>query len=609
MKKISGLIIICILAVTGLPAQEDVEFTAKAKSVVEANQNFYLQYEINKKGKNLKLPDFENFRVLSGPSKQTSSSTRIINGEVSHSYSFRYTYVIKAPGTGTYKIPPATVEIDGNTYKSNSLTINVVKSGDTQAQSRNQSNRGQQGTRGQKTKTESSSEPFARINVNKTTAYQGEPIYAKLKLYLPDRNLAGFQDISFPEFNSFWSEEFNMPDQIHLKTENYQGKNYYVAELASWILYPQQTGKLTIEGGWYDIVMREQVSGGQSRSMFDSFFSRYENVEKRLTSPAVNFDIKPLPKSKPAGFTGGVGNFDVSTEFSHDSIDVNDALTLRIRISGTGNLNLLNKPEVEIPDVFEMYDPEVKANYEQTVNGSKGSVEYVYTIIPRYPDDYTLPAVNLSWFDPSAGQYKTYQSENFRLHVNRTPDYEESETSKSSGKDGKSDIISQDIRFLKNISSYKQPALVTFNTKVFWLFYIVPFLILGLIVILRRKQIKARANITQQRNKKANKTAMRRLKKAKKLLNNGDKAFYNETIKGLWGYVADKLDMETAMISRDNVAERLRDREVPEELITQLLDIIDKCEYAHFAPAGDDTEQQRIYTEAVSLITKLEQKL
>jgi hypothetical protein len=608
MKKPGILIILFVLAVIGLQAQDNVKFEAKAKSVVEAGENFYLQYEMNKKGKNLNLPDMSPFRVLSGPSQQTSSSTSIINGEVSHSYTFRYTYVVKAPETGTYELAPATVKINGKTHKSNKLTINVVKSANTQAQS----SRGRSGNISSRQPGRSNAtqgeKPFARVHVNKTTAYQGEPIYARLKLYLPDRNLAGFRDISFPDFNGFWSEDFNMPEQIQLKTENYSGKNYWVAELASWILYPQQSGKLSIEGGQYDIVLRERVSGGQSRSVFDSFFGHYENTEKSLTSPPVNINIQALPSGKPTGFNGGVGNFSVSSEISHDSIDVNDAFSIRVHISGTGNLNLLNNPELEMPDVFEMYDPEVESNYKQTVNGSRGSIEYVYTIIPRYPDDYTLPGVKIAWFDPAAGTYKTYQSENFYLHVRRTEDYDESKVSKETGTD-KSDMISTDIRFLKDIASYKQPVMIVFNTKAFWLFYLVPFFVLILIIILHRKQIKARANIAQQRNRKANKMAMRRLKKAKTMMQNEDKDFYNETIKALWGYVADKLDMETSMLSRENVSDALQEKNIPEDLIDKLLDIIDECEYAHFAPAADDTEKQRIYSDAVSLITKLEQKL
>ncbi|MEA3446842.1 MAG: BatD family protein [Bacteroidota bacterium] len=604
MKKPAILIILFVLAVFSLQAQENVKFEAKAKSVVEAGENFYLQYEMNKKGKNLNLPDMSPFRVLSGPSQQTSSSTHIINGEVSHSYTFRHTYMVKAPETGTYEIPPASVNIAGKKYSSNKLTINVVESANRQTQ--RGTNTGRQPARSSSSQGE---KPFARVHVNKTTAYQGEPIYARLKLYLPDRNLAGFRDISFPEFNGFWSEDFNMPDQIQLTTENYSGKNYWVAELASWILYPQQSGKLTIEGGQYDVVMRERVSGGQSRSVFDSFFGHYENVEKTLTSPPVNFNIKALPSGKPSGFTGGVGGFRVSSEISHDSIDVNDAFSIRIRISGTGNLNLLNKPELELPDVFEMYAPEVESNYKQTINGSQGNIEYVYTIIPRYPDDYTLPGVKAAWFDPSAGRYKTYQSENFRIHVRRTKDYDESDALQKTDKGSKTDIISTDIRFLKDITSPKQPVMIVFNTKAFWLFYIVPFLVLIIIIVLRRKQIKERANITKQRNKKANKIAMRRLKKAKSLMQNEDKAFYNETIKALWGYVADKLDMETSMLSRENVSEALQGKNIPEPLIKDMLVIIDECEYAHFAPAANDTEKQRIYSDAVSLITKLEQNL
>ncbi|MFP4663830.1 MAG: BatD family protein [Bacteroidales bacterium] len=606
MKRFIFIAIICILGPGSISAQ-DVSFTAKAKTVVEEGQNFYLQYQMNKKGRNLKLPDMDNFQVLSGPTQQTSSSTRIVNNNVTHTHTFTYTWVVKAPESGSYTIPPATVSIEGQEYKSNSLTINVIESG--------QAGSSQQQAGGQRQSTQSGSstgseDPFARLTVNKNSAWEEEPIYASLKLYLPERNLAGFEDISFPEFNGFWAEDYKMPEQIHLERGSYNGKAYYIAELASWILYPQRSGNLSISQGELELVMREQVQGGgNSRSLFDSFFSQYENVRKTIPIPGVNMDIRGLPSGKPAGFNGGVGTFNVETSLSHDSIDVNDAFNLRIKISGKGNLNLLSEPNINLPEIFEVYDPEVKSNYSQSIQGSTGSIEYNYTIIPRYPDTHTLPEIKLAWFDPAAEEYKTYSSGNYKIDVRRTADYEDS-TPQARGT-GRSDVreIATDIRFLKETDKKSSKIPDFFNTTVFWMFYLLPFALLGIIVLLRRKQIKARQDVARLRNKKANKVAMRRLKKAKSLMQSDDKEFYNETIKALWGYIADKLDMDTANLSRDSVTDKLRERDIPENLIEKLRTIIDKCEYAHFAPDSAETEPQRIYKYAVTLITKLEQNL
>jgi hypothetical protein len=604
MKRFLSIITICLLAFGSLFAQ-DVNFTAKAKSVVSEGQNFYLQYEMNKKGRNLQLPDMGEFRILQGPSRQTSSSTRVINNNVTHSYTFTYTYVVKAPDQGSYTIPPATVEIDGTTYKSNRLTINVVKSA-TQSNTQSRQPTSRSGNR--QTTGSAGGDPFARLNINKSSVYQGEPIYASLKLYLPDHNLAGFEDVSFPDFSGFWSEKFNMPEQIRLKTEAYNGKTYYTAELGSWILYPQRNGKLSIGSGEYGLVLRERVQGGGSGSIFDSFFGRYENIRKTVKNQEVSVNVKPLPNGKPGSFNGGVGDFSVQTALSHNSIDVNSAFNLSIKISGSGNLNLLDEPELNLPEVFEVYDPKVNTNFSQTINGSSGYIEYDYTIIPRYPGTHKLKDIRLSWFDPGAGKYQTYRSGGMEIFVRRTADYEEGEPAAQTGSRSQVQEIATDIRFLKDIKSAFDKQDI-YNTPVFWLAYIVPFVILGVIVFLRRKQIRARQDVARLRNRKANKIAMSRLKRARKLMKAGDNAFYNETIKALWGYVADKLDMDTANLSRDNVAEGLKKRNLSDEMIEKLLNIIDKCEYAHFAPDSEETEPSRIYKYAISLITKLEQKL
>lgn len=602
MKRFITFTIIVVLSILTIHAQ-DVSFKASAKTVVKEGQNFYLKYKLNKKVNHFQLPDLGKFRILRGPSKQRSTSIQIINGKKTSSYSFTYTYIVKAPGKGTYTLNPATAKIEGKTYKSNKLTINVVENKNYDPGQNNQAKKQQ------KRKSSGSGGAFARLNVNKTEVYEGEPIYASLTIYLPKQNLAGFKDVTFPEFNGFWSEEYSMPEQIQLKRENIGGKNYFAAQIASWILYPQRSGELTISSGKYNIVLRETVSGGNSRSIFDSFFNHYENVPKTLKNKPVKIDVNPLPSAQPTDFSGGIGKFKVSSQLSHDSVDVNEAVNLRIKISGTGNLNLIDEPKLDLPKVFEVYDPEITSNYKQTLNGTQGSIEYDYTIIPRYPDKYTIKPVNISWFDPSEKSYKKYVSDKFNLFVRETKDFNKKEPVAKGDPGNKVNMIAKDIHFLKDIELEKNQGGKFFNSLTYWLFYIIPFTVLSLIIFLRRKQIKERANIAKVRDKKANKIARKRLKKAKKLMDSESQEFYNETIKALWGYVADKLDMDTANLSRESVTEGLKKRGLEDKLTDKLLNIIDKCEYAHFAPAGEETEPQKIYKYAATLIRKLEQKL
>jgi hypothetical protein len=602
MKKRFGIFVLLIFCAKLLFAQ-DVSFNANAKNIVQQGENFYLKYDINQISSNFSIPSLDPFQVLTGPSQSTSSSTQIKNGNVSHSYSFSYTYVLKAPQkTGTYQLQPAQAIVNGKTYKSNQLTVQVVAgNNNTQSQSQNTNTQTQQNT-----SQTGGGNHFVRLNLNKTTAYQGEAIYGSFKMYLSNRNLAGFNEIKFPEYNGFWVEDVNNPRQIHLKMENYNGKNYYTAELKSIVLFPQRSGKLEISEGNFNIVLQERVSSNQSGSLFDSFFGRAQNVPYTLESNAITLDVKPLPTQQPASFIGAVGDFSVSTMFSHDSIDVNDAFTVKVNIQGTGNFSLINPPKLNLPKEFEVYDPEVNKNLSKTANGSSGDISWIYTIIPRYPEKYILKPIEISWFNPKKKSYQSYQSKSHEIYVNRTADFKE-ENAQTSFSSSEIEMMENDIRYIKPIPKKRAKPLI--GTWYFWLAYLLPFLGFVLIVILRRKQIKERANIAKIRNKKANKMARKRLKIAKTLMDEGKPEFYNEVIKALWGYIADKLDMDIANLSRESVAERMQEKQLSEDLIKKLLYIIDICEYAHFAPADEENDPKRIYQYTAGLITKLEQNL
>lgn len=602
MKKIFGILLILMSLCISTSFAQDVRFTASAKNIVQTGENFYLKYELNEKASNFEIPNFGDFQVLTGPSQSSSSSTQIINGNVSHSYSFSYTYVLKAPNKeGKYELGSATAIVKGKQYKSNAVIIQVVKS------NANNTTQNPRQSQTSQSNANSAGSNFVRLNLNKTSAYQGEAIYGSFKMYLSSRNLAGFQDIKFPDYNGFWAEDVNNPNQIQLTLENYNGRNYYTAELKSIVLYPQRSGELSISDGNFDVIIQERVSGGSSGSPFDSFFGRYQNVPYSLKSPEIKLNIKPLPGNKPASFSGAVGDFSVTSSISHDSIDVNDAFTIKVRMQGTGNFNLIDAPKLNLPKEFEVYDPEISRNLSQTANGSSGSIEWLYTIIPRYPELYVLKPIEISWFNPKTASYNTYKGKEERIYVNRTADFKENEAIAKDYSNSDLNVLGNDIRYIMDIPENQKKSIV--STPFFWFAYLLPTLAFILIVILRRKQIKERSNIAKMRNKKANKVAKKRLKTAKQLMTNDSKEFYNEIIKALWGYVADKLDMDIANLSRDNVSERLTEENLSDDLIKKLLYIIDTCEYAHFAPSSEDTDPKRIYQYTAGLISKLEQNL
>ncbi len=602
MKRLFGIIIFLLIGIHVFA--QNVSFQASAKNLVAQGENFYLQYSINQKGSNFKLSDLGDFQILSGPSQAMSSSSRNINGKITQNYSFTYTYIIKAPQKeGKYTISPAKITVEGKEYTSNPLTIQVAQNNQTQ----NQTQPSNTNTRNI-SNTSAETKNFVHLSVNKTNAYLGEPIYGTFKLYIANKNLAGFQDIQFPEYKGFWAEDVNNPTQIHLQTENYNGQRYYTAELKSIVLYPQRTGELEISQGTYDIIMQERVSGGGgSNSPFDAFFSRYENVPYSLKSNAVKIHVKPLPATKPLSFNGAVGKFNLSSKISHDSIDVNEAFTIKISMQGTGNLNLVNAPKLNLPNEFEVYDPEVNKRLTQTANGSNGSISWTYTIIPRYPDNYTLNPIEISWFNPSTESYEQYSCQKQHIFVRRTADFKENETVKRGLNGSDINVLSEDIRFIKDIPQKPKENFV--GKTSFWLAYILPLLGFFIIIFARRKQIKERANKAKIRNKKANKTAQKRLKASKKLIHTNSNEFYNEISKALWGYVGDKLNFDTANISRESISAELRERNVPENLINEFLNIIDVCEYAHFAPSSKDNNPQNIYQNTANLITNLEQNM
>jgi len=591
---------------------DGIQFSAWAPQTVEVGEQFYLKYELNQR-LTPQLPDLKGFTLMGGPSTGTSTSVQIINGNMSQSNTYSYSYILRANSEGTFTIPGGKVVFGGQTYTSNAVTVKVVKAGSKPKQNTNRAQSfwgndpfyNQQPAQAQEIKSD---DVFIRTEVDKTSVYQGDKITATIKIYTKV-DLVGFEDFRLPGFDGFWAQEVKTPEQIQFQQVQLNGTNYMVGVLKKDILYPQRSGTLSIGSVGADIVVRQRVNGGQS--IYDNFFGYYQNKQLTINSPEVKITVKPLPGNAPGYFTGAVGSFTVAGSISADSVKVNDALTMKITISGTGNLKLIDPPDLNFPKEFEVFDPVVQLNLNSGDGEIAGSQVFEYTLIPRYPGDYNTNEIRFAYFDPVAGIYKTLKTNSYNIHVYKMPGDSTGQFSSDYSRSEINYIGSEDIRFIEteNFTPEKNRKFFI-GSPLFIVFASIPLIAFIVVVMLLRKKIKENANIEYTKNRKANKTTMKRLKKANELLkNNLTSEFYKEVMVALWGYLSDKLNLPLAQLSKENVSLKLADRGLEPELTDTFLKIIEDCELAHFAPVEGSEQPLQIFDRAVDIINLFEQKL
>ena len=602
MKKVFFLLLSAFLFINSAIAEE-IKFTASAPKVVEVGEQFRLTFSLNEKGKNIQLPSIPGFRILMGPSTSSSMNTQIINGKVTTSSSYSYTYVLLAEKEGKFTIDPATITSKGDQFKSNPVSIEVVKASEKpKGASRNQ----QQGSASAQRITQDNL--FVKVDVDRKSVYMGEHVVATIKVYTR-LNIAGFGDSKFPSFDGFLSQEIPTPGQISLERENVNGTIYNTGIIRKLILFPQHTGQITIDPFELECIVRQRRSGG-SRSIFDDLFDNYQDIRVPRKSKPVTIRVKNFPANKPASFNGAVGKFNLSATVDKDSLQANDAITLKVKVSGNGNLKLINPLEFEFPADFEVYDPKTVQNLKSTAGGMTGSTTFEYLIIPRHGGDYEIPPVDFSFFDPKAGIYRTRSTPKFNIKVGKGDgDVSGAVISSFSKEDVK--FIGKDIRFIKtNEFTPRLKGEVFFGTTNFYLGYIIPFFVFVVAFVFNRKRIKENADMVRVRNKRANRVAMKRLKAAAARLKAQQKEqFYDEILKALWGYTSDKLNLPLADLSKENITDILQTKGVEQDLIEAFLNILDTCEFARYAPTTGSSEMDQLYQKTMETITKLEKSI
>ena len=590
-----------MLAVVAAMAQT---LTGSAPSHVATGEQFRLTYTVNTQD----VSDFragdipDELEVLIGPNRSMQSSYQMINGHTSSSSSITYTYIVRATKNGSFTIPPAHVVVGGKSIASNTLTIKVSGSPSSSSSGSSRQHANEEGEIRDAGSQISGSDLFIKVSANKKRVHEQEPILLTYKVY----TLVGLTSLrgDMPDLKSFYTQEVDLPQQKSFSIETFNGRPYKTTTWSQYVMFPQMTGKLEIPSITFEGIVVQQ---NRNIDPFEAFFnggSGYIEVKKKIQAPGIEIQVDPLPQ-RPANFSGGVGKFNISAQFDKTEIKANDPVSMRLIVSGTGNLKLIKQPVVNFPKDFDKYEPKVTDKTKLTSNGIEGSMIYDILVVPRHQGKYEIPPVEFTYFDTSENAYKTIKSESFTLNV-----------AKGSGAgtvndfSGQTDLqeLTKDIRYIKT-GETRQHSLddFFFGSTGYWIsLSVLALLFISLFIIFRQRAID-NANVTKMRGKKANKVAAKRLKKAARLMaDNKLGEFYDEVLRALWGYVGDKLNIPVEQLSHDNISQRLSERSVGEDTVSQFMGALDECEVERYAPGDPKGNMNKVYDKAISAIEKIE---
>jgi hypothetical protein len=605
MKKRLILNILTMLIITGITAEAQ-RFTASvSRNPVSTGERFQVTYSIEGDASGFQAPSFKGFTFLSGPSQ--SQSMQIINGQVSRSMS--YSFILQAGDPGKYTIPPASITVNGKKISSNSIDVTVTKSNAPAAQQQGKSEANQQ-AEAEKIINENL---FLTLSVSKSEAYVGEGVYVVYKLFKhPNLQLLNLGPAKTPVFNGFWAQELETVKNLDWSNELHNGVRFQTAILKRLILLPQRAGNLVVEPLELTSTVRLRVQRQQrSRDPWDDFFSdpfanNFKDFEYNIKTRTATVKVKELPPGAPPGFNGAVGNLSMKAWFDKTKTRANEPVTLKVQISGGGNLKLVDPPALSFPTDFDSYDPKIADNLTYSQDGFAGSKTFEYILIPRHEGKFDFQPVSFTYFDLSAKKYVTLTSEAFTIDVAKG-DGSESQTAISGVTKEELKYLGKDIRYIKDNTSFTQGENRFFGSAAFLGLSISPLLLFILFVVLRRKQIEENRNASLVRNRRANKIARKRLSVAKDYMVRNDRnKFYEEINRAFWGYLADKLDIPFSDLNKDTASKALISRNMAEEMVQQLMALIDESEFARFAPGAAGEDMNDIYSRSADMIAKLE---
>ena len=594
------MVVVLMLLPTLLCAQQ---LTVSAPSRVAAGENFRIAYKVNTQDVsnfNSGLRSTDVVEIVAGPYTSSQSSFQMVNGHTTSSSSITYTYTLYAVKNGTYNIPAATIKVGGKTVSSAPAKITVAGT------ARSNSNgaprmHGDDSAEGQARQAGthiSGNDLFIKVSANKHRVFEQEPILLTYKVYtLVDlTQLEG----KMPDLTGFHTQEIPLPQQKSFHVENVNGKNYRCVTWSQYVMYPQMTGKLEIPSITFKGIVVQQNRNVDPLEAFFNGGSGYIEVKREIKAPGVTIQVDPLP-NRPAGFSGGVGRFTLSAQLEASTVKAGNPLKLRVVVGGVGNLKLIKQPVVAFPKDFDTYDAKVTDKTKLTTNGLEGNMIYDFLAVPRNQGSYTIPPIELTYYDTAAKAYKTVKSQPLQVTVEA-----------GDGKTG--DVVdysqqkAKDIRPIKTgKASFENISNFFFGTTAYALCILLPLVAFVVLLIVFRKRAIDNADLGKMRGKKANKVATKRLRKAKELMNgNRQGEFYDEVLRALWGYVGDKLNMPVEQLSRENISDKLSQRGVDETTVEKFISALDECEFERYAPGDATGNMNKTFTSAMTAIMEIE---
>lgn len=599
MKR-SSILLICLFIACACFSQV---IRVSTPSRVEAGENFRVSFKVT-------TQDVDDFRsglhstdvveVIAGPYTSSESSFQMVNGHTSSSSSITYTYTLYAAKSGVYNIPAAHARVGGKQISSRPAKVTVV--GSAQGRGNNSPKMHEDDNYQPHMKAAGSAisgrDLFIKVSANKKKVYEQEPILLTYKVYtLVDlTQLEG----KMPELTGFHTQEIPLPQQKSFHIERVNGKPYRTVTWSQYVMYPQMTGKMEIPSITFKGIVVQQ---NRSVDPFEAFFnggSGYVEVKRNIVAPSIKIDVLPLPH-KPANFSGGVGKFNISAQLNKNELKAGDPLSLRIVVGGIGNLKLIKQPVVNFPKDWDKYDPKVTDKTKLTSNGLEGNMIYDILAVPRNQGHYTIPPVELTYYDTSLNQYKTIKTQSFEIEVAKGDGSRSSVVDYS--KDQPKDI--KDIK--KGEAELHSVDNFFFGSVGYLMSLLIPFAAFVALLVIFRKRAIDNADLVKMKGKKANKIATKRLRQANKLMLAGkSNEFYDEVLRALWGYVGDKLNMPAEKLSRENISEKLQSHNVDDNTISKFLSAIDDCEMMRFAPGDPEGNMNKTFESAMTAIMEIE---
>ncbi|MFH4965994.1 BatD family protein [Gaetbulibacter sp. M235] len=588
MKFIKHITIVLILLVSGI-AYAQVKFEAKvSKNKLGVNERLRIDFEMNQDGDHFNPPDFSNFTVVGGPNQSVSNSW--INGV--RSYSKTYSYFLAPKKQGNFTIDQASITIDGETYKTVPLKIEVTSAVDIP-------------------KDPNDPDYLAAENIHlvaeisKTNPYLNEAITVVYKLYVsPNTGVDNWQEIDSPRYNDFWSQNIDMQGQ-KVQTGTFNGEDYRFLVLRKTVLYPQKTGKLNIEPLSLDISVQVPTN---RRDIFGR--RMMAQAHRTVSAGSKTINVKPLPEAgKPADFSGAVGDFSFDVSMSKTELKASESLQAKVEVKGKGNLKLINLPKISLPSSLEVFEPEHNENVITNLDGMQGSISDTYTVVPQYKGKYPTPSISFSYFDLKTETYKRIDSKETIINVLEGPTSSANSNDNLVANNAKKPVVlsSDQFAFIKTKSNFKPitPSYF-FQSNLFWSSLLLPFLAIPLAIVFRRKKAERDADVFGNRIRTADKLAKKYLSNAKKALGKKEE-FYIALEKALHNYLKAKLHIETSDFSKDVIKNLLGERKVDVQTITDFIAILENCELARYTPITIVTMQQD-YDKAAKTISLIDKQ-